>query len=427
MDFASLFRFEGDSQKLRQTLFLLLLLTIISISLSVEVAIIGDTKMQLPLEPLIGISALLTFVLFIKDIKTFRAKFTDVAVLVFFAGAILSSIFAKMPVIADKATAALIAYGVTLYGGFRVLRLRRLQWDLVWKAHIAAFTVLSVYTIFNYFNLGVDRQESYKMGLPFIPGHTLLMAIGFPAFLYALNQSFRKIGLKYNIPFILLFIFLTVISFSRIYWVIVLTFLFIHFFYYFKQLRISLFVGAVLFFIIGGSVYHYIDKKRDREHAWDDPEDHNSVFVQIQSIFVWYKNESNIERGNRWKVAWHIFKDFPLTGTGLNTYPEVYVYYMDKVDIQETNLSCNKMNAHQLYSGWLSDMGLIGFIGGLLVLVAFLKAALNRVKTKYFMLCLLLVVNFLLLGIIEDFTTLEKIMSVFWLSLAFVQSFPSER
>lgn len=289
---------------------------------------------------------------------------------------------------------------------------------MLWQVLLLGYGCLLLYTLVRSFHLGIHRQHSYEMSLPFIPGHTLLVAIGFPAFLYSLHHLLQKSGSKLHLLFVLLFSFVTAISYSRFYWVLLSFSAFVFVFYSFKKIRIALIVSAMLLLTAGGIAYQLIDTRRDREHAWDDPDDHNSLFVQIQSIFVWEKNESNIERGNRWKVAREIFKAHPLTGAGLNTYPEIYFWYKDAAGVEDTNMSCVKMNAHQVYLGWLSEMGILGFVSGILLFASFLFAAIRLRGSPEFVFALLLALNFIALGIIEDFTTLEKIIAVFWIALA---------
>jgi len=417
---SALFTFEGKSVRLKQTVYFLLLLAALSLPLSVEWQITKTTVWNFPLELFAPLTAGMTLIGIIVCRHEFKSKFTDFAVLMFLIAAAISAAFSRMPVYSVKATLVLAVYAAAFYFSFRFLNLRREQWNFIWRVIAIAFALLMVYTLIRYFQMGIHRKHSYEMSLPFIPGHTLLVAVGFPAFLVFLNELLRKENVKLNSVFVALFVFVSAVSYSRIYWVIIPLTCFTLVFFYLKKIRIILMVATAVLIVGGAIAYRVIDEKRIRERAWEDPDDHNSLFVQIQSIFLWSKNESNIERSNRWKVAKEIFKLHPVTGSGLNTYLEVYFWYKARAKIQETNLSCNRMNAHQLYVGWLSDMGIIGFIAGTVLMASFLMQVLRLRGSAEFVPALLLFLNFFALGWIEDFTTLEKIMTVFWISLAYV-------
>lgn len=416
---SAIFDFSGKGAKLKSAVYVLLLVTLLVLPLSVEIPIIKTTRWNFPLELLVPLLAAAAAVGMILLRNELRFTFSDAAAVLFLAGAGISAVFSRIPVYSFKALVVLSSYAVALYFGLRLLNLTQLQWRLVWRVMAVSFGILMIYTLVRYSQLGIHRQHSYEMSLPFVPGHTLLIAIGFPAFLFSLNELLRKIDLKFNVPFVTLFVFTVAVSYSRIYWVLLVLFSFTLVFYYFKTLRLPMLLAAGFLIPAGGIIYHRIDEKRNREGAWNDPDDHNSLFVQFQSIFVWHKNESNIERSNRWKVAKEIFRLHPLTGSGLNTYPEVYFWYKDRAAIEETNLSCSRMNAHQLYIGWLSEMGVIGFAGGIILLLAFFLNVINLRGSPHFVYALLLFLNFVLLGLIEDFTTLEKIMGVFWVATGF--------
>jgi len=414
------FDFEGKGSNLKSAVFYLLLMATLFVPLSAELPVTPSLRFVFPLELLVPLAALLILAGMCFYRNGFRFVFFDYAVLFFLCAAGLSAIFSVIPLYSFKALAVLCSYATTFYLGFRWLNLKDNQWEIVWRILVIAFLALMLYTLFRYFHLGIHRKHSYEMSLPFVPGHTLLVAIGFPAFLYCFNRVMQKTAVRLDWFFTLLFLFVAAISYSRIYWVVILLSVFVLLFSYYKKIRLIMIVAGVLLLAIGGIAYHRIDEKRDRERAWDNPDDHNSLFVQIQSIFVWEKNESNMERSNRWKVAKKIFRAHPVTGAGLNTYPEIYFWYKDTAKIEETNLSCVKMNAHQIYTGWLAEMGLAGFIAGITLLLSFLSLVIRLRGSPGFILALLLFLNFVLLGIIEDFTTLPRIMSVFWISMGYV-------
>ncbi|MDW8347042.1 MAG: O-antigen ligase family protein [Bacteroidia bacterium] len=138
----------------------------------------------------------------------------------------------------------------------------------------------------------------------------------------------------------------------RFYWVFATLCMIIAFlFHYPKNIKLTLF-GITLCGIIACFVYLKISEYRNKHQVWLDPRDY-SVFVQIESIFIWSRNESNGERINRWQAAKLMFGESKWTGIGIQR----YFFYRDKIErskIAETNRMNDYMNAHNIhwhYSG----------------------------------------------------------------------------
>ncbi len=90
------------------------------------------------------------------------------------------------------------------------------------------------------------------------------------------------------------------------------------------------------------------------------------------------------------------------------------------MELEETYREYDKMNAHQLFLGWLAEMGLLGLLAGLALWALALRAIwFLRGQPPFFFACLVFF-NFLLLGLIEDYTLDEDIMPLFWLWLAWL-------
>lgn len=411
--FFSINKFEG-LQRIAWSLFLL---TVCAIPLSIYITFGNGWNLMAPLEPLIGLQAIILAVLVFSG-KRLKVKVPDLAILSFCLSAIVSLAFATNFTIASKAAIVLIAYAVVFYGTPRLLQFGLKEWRIIIRVFTAAYTILLIYSLFHYFELGIHRQTSYLMSEPFNNGHTILIAIGFPVYILAMHTLFSKRVWMPNFPFVVLYSMVILLSFSRFYWVVMCFTVLVFILFHFGKLRPYLLAGLVLLSFAMADAYQHISKKRDFERTWDNPDDHNSVFVQLQSIFIMNKNDSNIERMNRWKAAWEIFLDNPVSGTGLNCFPEEYFVYSRQMQLDQTNLSDNRMNTHNLYLGWLSELGIIGFLAGCWILFCFGVSVWKLRLSNWLLFATLVMFNFLALGMIEDFILLEKIIPCFWMAFA---------
>jgi O-antigen ligase len=74
----------------------------------------------------------------------------------------------------------------------------------------------------------------------------------------------------------------------------------------------------------------------------------------IDHLGEWFGNTRDIEsRFEAWKDGWHVVRDFPIAGTGLNTYRDAMVFYQQHVtDVWMTH-------AHNDYLQFLAEGGLL--------------------------------------------------------------------
>lgn len=97
--------------------------------------------------------------------------------------------------------------------------------------------------------------------------------------------------------------------------------------------------------------------KQNRTESSDDLSEH------VKSISNVASDASNLERINRWKSAWRMFKDRPVFGFGPGTYQFQYAPYQDPGE--KTIISTNfgtRGTAHSEYLGPLAESGALGFL-----------------------------------------------------------------
>ncbi|MCF7916709.1 MAG: O-antigen ligase family protein [Candidatus Omnitrophica bacterium] len=94
--------------------------------------------------------------------------------------------------------------------------------------------------------------------------------------------------------------------------------------------------------------------------------------VQSFSDFIY-----SAERIKLWKISFSIFQDFPIFGTGLDTYRNLLYKYIP----YEGYVRSNHHNPHNIYFKILSDMGIVGFCAFLWLLVIYFKNFIYFIKS----------------------------------------------
>lgn len=317
---------------------------------------------------------------------------------------------AAIPMAALKAWIIWINYCFAFWASFVVLDFSEKELKFFLKVFSISYISLLAFAFGKYLMIGIHYQNSYLMAKPFATGHTLLISMGFPLWLYLAHNIFKKTASKLQIALFIGYCLIIVISYSRFYWVFAPLFTGLFAYFYWVEHRKKLIrIGAILA-ILGIAAFFIVKEKRDREQAWLDPDDHNSSFVQLQSIFDLKTNESNTERFNRWKVGMAMLQSNIWTGVGLNNYAEVFPIFMQNVHLKRTTRTDLKMNAHQWYLGTLYEQGFLG----LLALIGFIWAWARQGK-KHSFLAWMIAIHYLALGMIEDFMLLAEISPMFWM------------
>jgi O-antigen ligase len=394
---------------LRKILFYLFCLLLICVPFSVEMG--NRIRLEIPLELfLVGYNVLLGIYALRKDINLLLKDNIVFAVAMMAVMSGISILDACIPMAALKAWIIWINYCFAFFGSFLLLDFTDKEIKTFIKVFSTAYIALLTYAFAKYLMIGIHYQNSYIMAKPFATGHTLLIAMGFPLWLFLAHNIFKKIATPLQIALFIGYSGIILISYSRFYWVFAPLFTGLFAYFYWIEHRKKIIWLGIIFALIGGTAFYVIKEKRDREQAWLDPDDHNSSFVQLQSIFDLKTNESNRERFNRWKVGMEMVKSNIWTGVGLNNYAEVFPTFSQNIFLKRTTRTELKMNAHQWYLGTLYEQGLLG----LLALAGFIWAWAQRGKQHSF-LAWMIAIHYLALGMIEDYMLLAETVPMFWM------------
>ena len=154
----------------------------------------------------------------------------------------------------------------------------------------------------------------------------------------------------------------------------------------------------------------------------------SNLLEHVQSITNISTDASNLERINRWSSALRLFKERPFFGWGPGTYQFVYAPY--QLSTNKTIISTNygdAGNAHSEYIGALAEMGVIG---SLLVIVLVVVSVYKGIKTyrkainkesKLLVLgATLAIISYFTHGILNNFLDTDKLAVPIWSCLAII-------
>jgi O-antigen ligase len=372
---------------------------------------IGDTvKVECPLEIAMALYNLGLLAYSIKNYRDITWRNLSLWAVIGLQIAAGFSIFnAIYPMIALKAWIVSANYCFAFFGSWFILNFSKEEKDKILWVACLSYGALLLYAAGQYAHIGIQYQNSYLMAKPFAVGHTLLFAMGFPLWLYLSNEVFSKKTPWWKLGLWIVYTIYSMLSYSRLYWILIPLCIGLLILNYWKKARWYFVTLSIVGLFAGFFTYKNIKDRRDREKVWLDANDHNTLFVQIQSIFEMRANESNLERFNRWNIGKVMFEEHPWSGVGLNNYATVYPDISQRFDYEKTTRSDLKMNAHQWYLGCLYEQGIIGIVA-----LLFFFAAFFWQNKKITFLAFLIFLHYFALGLIEDFLLLPEIVPAFW-------------
>ncbi len=379
---------------------------------------VGSTKVMMPAEPLLAVLAPVVLWLAWQFRRSTRLQPIDMGVAAFLMAALVTIPFATFPTVAGKALLVLAAYGTVYFAAFRWLPWTATDLHRCWQGYTIGYALLMVYSLGRLLWLGISYHHSYDMALPFSQGHTLLVAAGMPAFLYQWYRWHQDRKVSWGLAFMAVFLAFAFLSYSRLYWLALPLFGWVYLMYAIKRWRTVLLIAGIVALGGGYGVLEYVKAERAERRAWEDPNDHTTLTAQVLSIVTWNANDSNLDRLNRWQIGGMMFLDHPVTGVGLNNYHRVFPEYPTQVTFYSDERIGIGENAHNLFLGWLSEMGLMGLAGGLVLVITMVLQWRRLTDSGWRFFTVLLVMNLFCLGMIEDYLFYEKVLPYAMLCLA---------
>lgn len=382
--------------------------------------------MFLPTEPLL-FGVLLIFILkifstgkFDKDILLHPVSF---AIYLIFFWIFVTSITSTMPLVSFKFLLSRLWFVIGFY--FLTAKLFESGKNIekyVWL-YVLPFMLVIFYATYRHLGYGLwDKQAAHFVVDPFYNDHTsygAAVAMYLP-FLFGFSFS-KSYSVKIrNISRVVLAILLMalILSYARAAWVSMVAafgiWAILRLRIKFKTILLTIIVTLVFIFSFQHQILQYLER--------NDTESSANLGEHVTSISNISSDASNLERLNRWSCAIRMFKDKPIFGWGPGTYMFKYAPYQLKADrtIISTN-SADGGNAHSEYLGPLAEMGFMGTITYLLLIIVVSVSAIHtysrtsdrRLKTIV-MSSFLGLMTYYIHGILNNFLDTDKISAPFW-------------
>jgi putative inorganic carbon (HCO3(-)) transporter len=360
-----------------------------SLFFSVDLAILGGSNLAIPAEPLAVILALSSVFALILD-KAWRDKLTVLLpiriLLLFFLVFLITSFFSTMPKVSIKYTTVWITYALAALTVVRLLHYKEVTLQVLLKVFAVCLTLLGLFSIYNLLPYNFNPGAAPLMAKPFFKDHTVFSAtVALFSPLFILWPTHKSKPEKYLFKAVGVFlIFVILISSSRAAWLSV-----IFSFSLYGILRLKVKLAYILGALVLVMAIIYKNKKEIRESFLVNPYQSSNVASTIEdqalSVTNVSSDPSNMERLNRWKCAWRMFKTKPILGFGPGSYQFQYFPFQrdeDMTYISVTSPFLNKSgrggSAHSEYLLLLSESGIFSF----LLWLAFLAWLINSIFRK---------------------------------------------
>jgi len=407
-----------------------LLVIVFFVPLSIPLSRLAEglsVDMYLPTEPLLAGLLLLYFLKYLMgervDLKVLRHPVT-LAIYFHLAWLFITTLTSSDMMVSFKLLVSRLWFIVGFYLVATQLFRKELNMHRYVWLFIIAFSGVIVFTLVNHSQYGLDNQMmAHRAAAPFYKDHTSYGAtLGFILPVLVALFLFIKRG-DMNTRFlmvllILLFLFATVVSYTRATWISILASGGVWALVKLKVRFEFVLVGAVILisFFLSIRTDLMIQLEQNRVESSGEISEH------VQSISNISTDQSNLERINRWSCAYRMWKDKPLFGFGPGTYQFEYGRYQRSYE--KTRISTDfgtRGNAHSEYLGPLSESGVFGLLSILMVIGTTFYTGIRVYLTskkrsiRIFSLAVLTgLSSYYLHGVLNNFLDTDKISALFW-------------
>lgn len=380
---------------------------------------------SLPTEPLM-LAVVVVFLLRLLydsryDLKILKHPVT-IVVLIDLCWMFITSLTSDLPVVSFKFLAARLWFvipfffmGVVLFQ--KILNIRR----FIWLYFIPLVGVI-VYTTYNHALWGFNEQAGHWVMEPFYNDHTAygaVLSLFIPPLCgFTFSKNYSRTYRLVSLLGLTILVVALILSFSRAAWMS-LAFAIVVYIVILLRIKFKWILLTVLF--LGGFFFAFQNEIWDRLEK--NKQGSSANFVEhLQSISNISTDDSNLERINRWQAALRMFSDRPFFGFGPGTYQFEYAPYQHSKE--KTMISTNfgdKGNAHSEYIGPLAEMGVLGLLC-MVALIIFTVLTGLRVysnaessEVKMISLAILLsLVTYFVHGTMNNFLDSDKASVPFW-------------
>lgn len=312
--------------------------------------------------------------------------------------------------------------GIFFYMAYMLFRKNLSNIDRFLWAYIAGLLVVIFWASYKQIGFGfLDQKLAHGASTPFFIDHTSYgAAIAFTipvlvAFTFHARSRLKKllIGLL-----TILFTVALVFSYSRAAWLSLLigfgVWVIVALKIKFRTVAIGSLLLGVFLYLFLGDIIHHMEK--------NTTESSGNLMEHVQSIYNIKTDASNKERVNRWNAALDMFAERPFFGWGPGTYMFLYAPYQrsQNMTIISTNFGTGG-NAHSEYLGLMSEAGVLGALGYILIIVFALTTglgSLSKIADKRYrrinIACVIGLITYVFHGFLNNFLDADKIAAPFW-------------
>lgn len=287
-------------------------------------------------------------------------------------------------------------------------------------------SLVCIYSIVHLATKGFELQAAHFVMQPFYKDHTVYGAsitlIGFLSFFNIKNKEISAIMRFFFLMTTLIIACGIVFSYTRAAWISIVgaagVYLIMRLRISFKLLLITSSSLILLLFTFSDQILSSLNKN-DQDSSGDFTE-HISSMSNIST------DASNLERLNRWYCAISLWQDHPITGSGPGTYQ--FLYAPHQKAFTRSLISTNDGdggNAHSEFLGAMSDSGIIGLLGILVMLYITLRYSIrlyhkvdSGTDRRTIMGITLALISYFMHGILNNYLDAEKCAVPIWISIS---------
>ncbi len=401
------------------------------LSLSIEQFALGGIGMFLPTEPLMFGVMIIFFLRLIYerkfDYKILQHPIT-LTILLYLFWIFVTMLTSEMILVSFKYLISRLWFIVSFYFvGTQLFANYKNINRFIWLFIIPLFGVV-VYTTIHHSMYDFGERSAHWVMQPFLKDHTIygaVLAFIYPALFYlAFNPRFKRYQLI-SFGFIIVYTLGLVFSHGRAAWISVVIAL-ILFGIYRLKIRFSFIFSIALFLgLFIGLFWTQIIKVLEQNNQDSTS---TSLVEHIQSISNITTDASNLERINRWKSSFRMFEERPIVGFGPGTYQFQYAPFQANEDLTIISTNSGDVgNAHSEYIGPLAEMGLLGTMTYILIIITvYYKGSqlyhfLPKGEPKSIVLMALLGFStYVVHGFLNNFLDADKMAVPFWGFIAII-------
>ena len=416
-------------KRLRLESSLMLLLAFI-LPLSVPVPFVLDSMLRLPSEPIVAVAATLCILHLMgqKPVTSSSIFRESLWVLPLFAILFLTTVFSEMPFVSVKFTGVNVMYILSFYLlGLQLSRDDPGLFPRMMLAYGAGFVLVTAWAMIQY--AAWDWNPVVMRGIfrPFYNDHTIFGAAAALMAVFWAATGLAAKGDRYRFLYWLLsafFLAAVVLSTSRAAFLSLLFALLTYLVFRFRPRPVVLVMAGLLFM---GTIWYGQSFIRERIHQVETLSyDSGAGWVDRQvSVANVSTDVSNLERLNRWRAAWQMFRERPLSGFGPGTYQFQYIPYQDPALMNRLTVTDpynvpegSGGTAHSEYFLALSETGLFGLLAWLLLPLRWLWLAFRsrgqRGANHQVMVGILALSTYFFHGAVNNFLTTDQFAFLFW-------------